>query len=37
MRYAIDKKPISYTSIAVEADNAQLSAYNTKYGTNVSG
>jgi hypothetical protein len=33
MRYAIDKKPVSYTSIAVKTEHPDLKAYNEKYGT----
>lgn len=42
LRYAIDQKPIQYTSIKVDmsegsADKAAIDAYNNKYGTNLSG
>lgn len=37
IRYAIDNKPVSYTTIEVEDDNAELAAYNEKYGLAVSG
>ena len=37
MRYAIDRKPMSYTSIFVNADNQEVELYNQKYGTNISG
>lgn len=36
MRYAIDRKPTSYTTIAVEKNNPDLVAYNTKYNLQVS-
>ena len=35
LRYAIDQKPYSYTSIKVE--DSALNAYNNKYGTNLKG
>lgn len=37
MRYVIDKKPVSYTSITVNAEHPDLKVYNEKYGTQVSG
>lgn len=37
MRYAIDKKPITYTSIFVENDDPQIQAYNSKYRTQITG
>jgi hypothetical protein len=37
MRYAIDQKPMNYTSITVEENNRDLKDYNNKYGTNVDG
>lgn len=37
IRYAIDRKPIQYTQITVENNNAELAAYNAKYKTNVTG
>ncbi len=37
MRYAIDKKPVSYTQITVEDDNEQILEYNKKYGTTLKG
>lgn len=37
MRYAIDRKPIAYTTIYVEEDNEEVKAYNDKYGTNLKG
>lgn len=35
MRYAIDRKPVAYTTITVS--NAELENYNKKYGTNLKG
>jgi hypothetical protein len=39
MRYAIDKKPMQYTSIEVletkSEDKNAINAYNSKYGTNI--
>ena len=37
MRYAIDQKPVLYTSIEVEDDNEDVQRYNLKYYTNISG
>jgi hypothetical protein len=37
MRYAIDTKPIQYTSIEVDDEDEQLIAYNEKYGTDLKG
>lgn len=36
MRYAIDRKPTSYTTITVEENNPDLDAYNIKYNLQVS-
>lgn len=37
MRYAIDQKPTSYTTITVDESNPDLMAYNEKYNLQVSG
>ena len=37
MRYAIDTKPVQYTSIEVDDEDEQLKAYNEKHGTNLKG
>jgi hypothetical protein len=36
-RYAIDRKPVQYTSITVDEEDPQVKEYNKKYNTKLSG